>query len=64
MRNMLCQMEELLKLAGQMHRAPFKKGAQRVVTTIRIDERQDKELNIAGKKKAVLKRMSETRGGQ
>lgn len=49
--------EELLRLAGEMHRAPFGKGAQRVVTTIRIDERRDKELSIAGKKEAVLKRM-------
>jgi len=56
--------EELLRLAGQMHRAPFMKGAQRVVTTIRIDERRDKALSIAGKKKAVLKKMGEQRGGQ
>ena len=56
--------EELLRLAGQMHRAPFKKGAQRVVTTIRIDERRDKELNIGGKKEAVLKRMGKQRAGQ
>lgn len=56
--------EELLRLAGQMHRAPFGKGAQRVVTTIRIDERRDKELNIAGKKKAVLKRLRGRKAGQ
>jgi len=56
--------EELLSLAGQMHRAPFRKGAQRVVTTIRIDERRDKELKIAGKKKAVLKRLRGREAGQ
>jgi uncharacterized protein (TIGR00106 family) len=56
--------EELLKLAEKMHRAPFRKGAQRVVTTIRIDERRDKELKIAGKKKAVLKRLKEREAGQ
>jgi uncharacterized protein (TIGR00106 family) len=56
--------EELLSLAVQMHRAPFSKGVQRVVTTIRIDERRDKELKIAGKKNAALKRLKEREAGQ
>ena len=56
--------EALLRLAEQMHCTPFKKGVQRVITTIRIDERRDKELSIAGKKEAVLKRMEAKRGGQ
>jgi uncharacterized protein (TIGR00106 family) len=51
--------DDLLKLAAQMHRAPFTQGAQRVLTTIRIDERRDKELRIAGKREAVLKRLRE-----
>jgi uncharacterized protein YqgV (UPF0045/DUF77 family) len=46
-----------------MHRAPFTKGAQRVVTTIKIDERRDKELRITGKKQAVLKRLKERKAG-
>jgi uncharacterized protein (TIGR00106 family) len=49
--------EELLKLAAQMHRAPFARGAQRVVTTIKIDERRDKALKIRGKKQSVLKKL-------
>jgi uncharacterized protein (TIGR00106 family) len=53
----------LLNLAAQMHRAPFAKGAQRVVTTIKIDERRDKELRITGKKQAVLKRLKERKAG-
>ena len=56
--------EELLKLAAQMHRAPFAKGAQRVVTTIKLDERRDKELKIRGKKQSVLKRLRERGGGR
>jgi uncharacterized protein YqgV (UPF0045/DUF77 family) len=40
-----------------MHEAPFTKGAKRVLTTIRIDERRDKEVRIAGKKEAVLRRL-------
>jgi uncharacterized protein (TIGR00106 family) len=51
------KVEELLSLAVQMHRVPFTKGAERVLTTIRIDERRDKEVRIAGKKEAVLKRL-------
>ena len=58
------EVEELLRLAAQMHRVPFTKGAQRVVTTIKIDERLDKELKIAGKKEAILKRLREMRVGQ
>ena len=53
----------LLNVAAQMHRAPFAKGAQRVVTTIKIDERRDKELSITGKKQAVLKRLKERKAG-
>ena len=57
------ELEELLNVAAQMHCAPFSKGAQRVVTTIKIDERRDKELQIAGKKQAVLKRLKERKAG-
>jgi uncharacterized protein YqgV (UPF0045/DUF77 family) len=56
--------EDLLRLATQMHQVPFTMGAQRVVTTIRIDERRDKELGITQKKEAVLKRLRGMRGGQ
>lgn len=58
------EVEELLRLAAQMHRAPFGHGVQRVVTSIKIDERRDKEVSIAGKKAAVLERFRETRGGR
>ena len=57
------EVEALLNVAAQMHRAPFSKGAQRVVTTIKIDERRDKELQITGKKQAVLKRLKERKAG-
>ena len=39
---------ELLRVAGEMHRAALK-DALRVVTSIRIDERKDKKLTIEGK---------------
>ena len=58
------EIEALLSVAAQMHRAPFSKGAQRVVTTIKIDERRDKELKMTEKKQAVLKRLKEREGGE
>jgi uncharacterized protein (TIGR00106 family) len=46
-------LEKLLSVAQKMHRSAFDAGAQRVVTTIRLDERRDKPLTIEGKIKAV-----------
>jgi len=49
--------EQLLALADKMHRSAFNAGAKRVVTTIKIDERLDKPLTIAGKIKAVKEKL-------
>jgi uncharacterized protein (TIGR00106 family) len=49
----------LLELAKRMHDSAFDAGAQRVVTTLRIDERRDKPLTIDGKKKAVRDKLSQ-----
>lgn len=46
-------LKKLLALASKMHEVPFKKGALRVLTTIKIDDRRDKKGTIEGKKKAV-----------
>ena len=40
-------------LVQQMHQVPFDMGAQRVVTTIKIDDRRDKPVTIDGKLNAV-----------
>jgi uncharacterized protein (TIGR00106 family) len=50
-------LEKLLALARRMHGSAFVAGAQRVVTTIRIDERLDKPLTIEGKVKAVREKL-------
>jgi uncharacterized protein (TIGR00106 family) len=47
----------LLALAQQMHNSAFAAGAQRVVTTIRIDDRRDKPLTIEGKVRAVKEKL-------
>ena len=53
-------LKELIRLALQMHQVPFKKGAQRTLTTIKIDDRRDKKISIAGKKRAVQKKLVRT----
>ena len=52
----------LMHLAQEMHTSVFSYGIQRVVTTIKIDDRRDKTLSIEGKVKSVkrnMKRMQE-----
>ena len=50
-------LKRVLELAEEMHQVPFAQGVQRVVTTIKIDDRRDKPLTIEGKVKAVVERM-------
>ena len=47
----------LLEMALQMHEVPFRKGALRVLTTIRIDDRRDKPLTLRGKREAVKRHL-------
>jgi len=50
-------LEDLIRIALKMHQVPFKKGAQRVVTTLKIDDRRDKKGTLEGKKKAVQSKL-------
>jgi uncharacterized protein (TIGR00106 family) len=47
------ELEQLLAVAGKMHRSAFQPGIRRVTTTIKIDERTDKPLTIEGKIQSV-----------
>ncbi len=51
------ELERLLTLVRQMHQAVFDAGATRVVTTIKIDDRRDKNSGINSKIES-LKRAS------
>lgn len=51
------KLDDLIKIAMEMHEIPFKKGAQRVLTTIKIDDRRDKKGTILSKKKAVEEKL-------
>jgi uncharacterized protein (TIGR00106 family) len=44
---------QVLKLAQQMHEVPFTMGANRVLTSISIDDRRDKLITMESKVKAV-----------
>jgi len=49
------ELEELMALATRMHRAVFAGGVNRVLTTIKIDDRRDKAATMTGKVAAVKK---------
>ena len=51
--------EELFKLAEELHNLPFTKGAQRVVTSITIDDRRDIDRRLGDKQRAVTDRLEE-----
>jgi uncharacterized protein (TIGR00106 family) len=45
----------VLETIRDMHEVPFSKGALRVVTSIRIDDRRDKPSSMSSKVQSVLK---------
>jgi uncharacterized protein (TIGR00106 family) len=55
--NIEADLKDLMKIALKMHEAPFKKGALRVLTTLKIDDRRDKKGTLSGKKRAVQRKL-------
>lgn len=51
--------EEGLKLINEAHELMFKLGAKRVSTTIRIDDRRDKERQMEDKVESVMNKVRE-----
>ncbi len=49
--------DDVLAAVKAMHEAPFRMGALRVSTTLRIDDRRDKPLTMAGKVAAVKSKL-------
>lgn len=58
------ELEVILGLARQMHELPFSKGLRRVVTTIRIDDRRDREATAAEKVETVRQRLRDGAGSE
>lgn len=50
-------LDKILAVIRKMHEVPFANGAGRVSTTIRIDDRRDKERTMADKVKAVEEKL-------
>jgi len=50
-------LDKILAVIRRMHEVPFQAGAARVSTLIRIDDRRDKELTMAGKIQAVMEKL-------
>jgi uncharacterized protein (TIGR00106 family) len=48
---------QLIQVAQEMHAIPFKAGAQRVITSMTIDERHDKNDSMDDKVEEVIDRM-------
>lgn len=44
-------------LAQRMHEAAFRRGVERVVTTVTIDDRRDKEVTLKSKVASVKRRL-------
>ncbi|HAV10168.1 MAG TPA: hypothetical protein DCX22_00910 [Dehalococcoidia bacterium] len=51
-------MDAVLNAVRLMHEVPFNRGAKRVVTTLKIDDRRDKKLSMKGKINSVMKSKS------
>ncbi|HDP69664.1 MAG TPA: MTH1187 family thiamine-binding protein [Actinobacteria bacterium] len=47
----------LFKIAHKLHETPFTEGVLRVITTIEIDDRRDKEVKLEDKVKSVRARL-------
>ncbi len=50
-------LETILATVARLHDVPFEEGAMRVLTTIIIDDRRDKELTMDGKISSVEEKL-------
>jgi uncharacterized protein (TIGR00106 family) len=50
-------LDEILAVVRKMHEHPFSKGAVRVSTSIKIDDRRDKVATIEGKLRSVEEKL-------
>lgn len=51
------ELEQLLRLIPEVHQACFARGAKRVSTVIKIDDRRDAHTSIEGKVRSVQGRL-------
>jgi len=58
------QLDRILEAVQEMHEVPFQMGAQRVSTTLVIDDRRDKPLSMKGKVNAVEAKLARDKKGR
>lgn len=51
-------LDRIFAIIRKMHEVPFVAGAVRVSTSIKIDDRRDKELTMTGKIQSVMEKLS------
>ena len=51
------KISDILRVAGRMHDSALRKGINRVVTTLVIDDRRDKQVTMKSKVASVKKRL-------
>ncbi|MEW9702234.1 MTH1187 family thiamine-binding protein [Paenibacillus sp. SI8] len=51
-------LDRLLAVIRAVHEVPFNNGAQRVSTSIKIDDRRDKEASMSQKMKSVAEKLN------
>lgn len=47
-------LQDLFTVIRQMHEVPFNEGAQRVVTSVKLDDRRDKKASARQKVRSVI----------
>ena len=50
--------KDVLEIIAKMHETPFNKNAERVYTTIKIDDRRDIKAEMDNKVKSVMEKLS------
>jgi len=53
------ELEALLRLIPQIHQACFARGARRISTVVKIDDRRDAPSSIEGKVRSVTERIQQ-----
>lgn len=48
---------DIFRIAGKMHETALKKGIKRVITTLTVDDRRDKEVTMRSKVASVKRRL-------
>ena len=53
-------LEDVLAVIRKMHETPFNQGARRVYTTIKIDDRRDRKVQMGDKVQSVRKKLKKS----